>query len=225
MSGYDCPEWEDIARGLRQGQLSVDDSMPGVHKGWQRGVATHVDEAFRAGVVWPRLHSHEQALFRSQSGPMAGAPFSSIPWSSVTRFEPQEFRVLLLRRLWCPLPLSASKLPVWPSPRSKWPPPRSLSAHRSLGRRGFPLESAAARVWREAGGRVTTNVRVQDLDLPPRAGADNRRLEVVADGLSLFHGARGKGRVCRDSSGVGKSDPRDLRSRGAQERFKPRVWS
>ena len=59
-----------------------------------------------------------------------------------------------------------------------------------LGRRGFPLESAAARVCREAGGRVTTNVRVQDLDLPPRAGADNRRLEVVADGLPLFHGAQ-----------------------------------
>ena len=43
---------------------------------------------------------------------------------------------------------------------------------------------------REAGERVTTNVRVQDLDLPPRAGADNRRLEVVADGLPLFHGAQ-----------------------------------
>ena len=38
--------------------------------------------------------------------------------------------------------------------------------------------------------RVTTNVRVQDLDLPPTAGADNRRLEVVADGVPLFHGAQ-----------------------------------
>ena len=37
---------------------------------------------------------------------------------------------------------------------------------------------------------MTTNVRVQDLDLPPRAGADNLRLEVVADGLPLFHGAQ-----------------------------------
>ena len=35
VSGYDCPEWEDIARGLRQGQLLVDDGMPGVRKGWQ----------------------------------------------------------------------------------------------------------------------------------------------------------------------------------------------
>ena len=37
-----------------------------------------------------------------------------------------------------------------------------------LGRRGFVLESAAVRVCREAGGKVTFNVRVNDLDLPPR---------------------------------------------------------
>ena len=53
-----------------------------------------------------------------------------------------------------------------------------------------PLKSAAARVCKEARWRVTTNVRVQDLDLPPRAGADNRWLEVVADGLPSFHGAQ-----------------------------------
>ena len=38
------------------------------------------------------------------------------------------------------------------------------------------------------GGRVTLNVRVSDPDLPPRH--DQRRLEVVADGLPLFHGAQ-----------------------------------
>ena len=43
---------------------------------------------------------------------------------------------------------------------------------------------------REAGGRVTLNVRVSDLDLPPRGAHDQRRLEVVADGLPLFHGAQ-----------------------------------
>ena len=36
---------------------------------------------------------------------------------------------------------------------------------RVLGRRGYALESAAARICREAGGRVTTNVMVRDLDL------------------------------------------------------------
>ena len=47
-----------------------------------------------------------------------------------------------------------------------------------------------ARICREAGGRVTTNVMVRDLDLEHLQGPDGRRLEVVADGLPLFGGAQ-----------------------------------
>ena len=100
------------------------------------------------------------------------------------------FRALLLRRLWRPLPLSSSACRCGR-------PLDAFGHHRSacvvsgvLGRRGFALESAAARVCREAGGRVTLNVRVNDLDLPPRGAQDQRRLEVVADGVPLFHGAQ-----------------------------------
>ena len=45
-----------------------------------------------------------------------------------------------------------------------------------LGRRGFAVESAAARICREAGARVGAPI------------ADARRLEVVADGLPLHDG-------------------------------------
>ena len=58
-----------------------------------------------------------------------------------------------------------------------------------LGSRGFSLENAAARVCREAGARVSTNVFLRDLDLPV-ARHDARRLEVVAEGLPLFGGAQ-----------------------------------
>ena len=44
-------------------------------------------------------------------------------------------------------------------------------------------ESAAARVCRESGARVRTNVFVRDMDLAWHDHADGRRLEVVADGL------------------------------------------
>ena len=37
---------------------------------------------------------------------------------------------------------------------------------------------------------MSTNIRVQDLDLLPGGQLDDRRLEVVADGLPLFHGAQ-----------------------------------
>ena len=56
-------------------------------------------------------------------------------------------------------------------------------------RRGFAL-SAAARVCREAGARVTENVLVGDLDILAPDAADERRLEVIADGLPSFHGAQ-----------------------------------
>ena len=59
-----------------------------------------------------------------------------------------------------------------------------------LGRRAFALESAAARVWREAGACVTENVLVRDLDILAPDAADQWRLEVIADGLPLFHGGQ-----------------------------------
>ena len=46
------------------------------------------------------------------------------------------------------------------------------------------------RIYRETGGRVRTNVFVDDLDLPLFNKVDERRLEVVIDGLPLFRGAQ-----------------------------------
>ena len=47
-----------------------------------------------------------------------------------------------------------------------------------------------ARICREAGGRVTSNVMVCDLDLPAPDTSDSRRLEVVVDGLPFFGGCQ-----------------------------------
>ena len=84
---------------------------------------------------------------------MAAEPFSSFPTSRETRFDSQPFRLLLLRRLRLPLPLSACRcrcgrlLDVFGHHRA------ACATVRVLGRRGFALESAAARVCREAGTR------------------------------------------------------------------------
>ena len=59
-----------------------------------------------------------------------------------------------------------------------------------LGRRGFALESVGARICREAGARVSTNVFVRDLDLLAPNVHDARRLEIVAEGLPLYGGAQ-----------------------------------
>ena len=139
--------------------------------------------------VFPLLPESGRALVRSQSGTGSGVALSVSPSSIFTRIEPQLFRVLLLRRLRISLPSSRRFCRCG----------RSLDAfghHRAacsragvLGRRGFALESAAARICREAGGRVTTNVFVRDLDVAVPNALDGRRLE-VADGLPLFGGAQ-----------------------------------
>ena len=43
-------------------------------------------------------------------------------------------------------------------------------------------------VCREAGGRVATNVLIRDLDLDEFNAFDNRLVEVIADGLTLWQG-------------------------------------
>ena len=55
----------------------------------------------------PRLSQSEQALFRSQGGPLSSVPFTCFPTSPLTRFDASLFRVLLLPRLWLPLPPSS----------------------------------------------------------------------------------------------------------------------
>ena len=114
----------------------------------------------------------------------------AVPTTELLTIEPQQFHVLLLRRLRMPL------LPTGGKCRCRHPLD-PLGDHRAacaragvLVRRGYALESAVARVCREAGGRVRTNVFVRDLNLGAARPDDGRRIEVIADGLPLFHGAQ-----------------------------------
>ena len=136
------------------------------------------------------LDEPEEALLRSQGGPLASVPFTSLPTLRETTFAPQPFRLLLLRRLRLAVPLSA-----------RWcrcgRPLDCRGHHRSacaragiLGYRGYPMESVMARICREAGARVRTNVMVRDLDLGAFNHLDGRRLEIIADGLPLWRGAQ-----------------------------------
>ena len=135
------------------------------------------------------LADSERALLRAQSGPAAGMSLSAVPSSPQTRIESQLFRVLLLRRLRLPLP-PASRLCRCGRLLDNFGHHRASCAQAGvLGRRGFAVESVAARICREARGRVATNVLVRDLDIPVPVN-DGRRLEVVVDGLPLFGGAQ-----------------------------------
>ena len=75
--------------------------------GWQQAatdaVHTHVVES----TVRPRLNPTEEAMLRSQGGPLSGVPFQCFPSNVVSRFDSSQFHILLLRRLWLPLPSSS----------------------------------------------------------------------------------------------------------------------
>ena len=76
------------------------------------------------------------------------------------------------------------------------------------------MESVAARVCREAGARVRTNVFVRDMDLANHENLDGRRLEVVADGLPLHGGAQ----LAIDTTMVSPLHSNGVARRGASDR-------
>ena len=59
-----------------------------------------------------------------------------------------------------------------------------------LRSRGGPLERAAARICREGGARVTTNTRLADLNIQNLSRVDDRRIEVIANGLPMLGGSQ-----------------------------------
>ena len=64
-----------------------------------------------------------------------------------------------------------------------------------MGSQRILPESATKRIYREAKGRVRTNVFLRDMDLA-MPGVDGRRLEVVVDGLPL----RGRSQLAMDTT-------------------------
>ena len=177
-AGFPVAVW-DLARGLRPDPTPDEDPSNPKH-GWQYWATQPLDGQFIDAVVWPRLPDSSRTMLRSQSGPLASVLFTCCPIARHTTFDAQIFRTLLLRRLWLTLS-SSSRVCRCGRPLD------SCGHHRAacavvgvLGSRGFALESAAARV---AGGRVTIDSRIQDMDIVAPNQLDERRIEVLADGL------------------------------------------
>ena len=126
---------------------------------------------------------------RTQRGSLASTVFTTMPTNRMTRIEAQHFRNLLCRRLRLPLPSSSRTCRCGRQLDQFGPHRAACSETGVLGKRGFPLECAAAQVCREAGARVTPNAFVRDLDVGAFNGLDGRRIEVIADGLTLCQGS------------------------------------
>ena len=95
----------------------------------------------------------------------------------------------LLRRLRPPLPLTAAYCRCRRRQDALGDHLAACPRSGVLRARGAPLERAAARVCREAGASVATNVLVRDLNVAP-SRQDDRRIEVIANGLPLWGGVQ-----------------------------------
>ena len=164
VEGFEPPSWEALANGERPPMREPDAFEPADKRhGWQQA-ASRIERQHRSRLM-PRLAAQEQALLRSQSGPLAGVAFATTPSSYLKRIESHLFRVLLLRRLCLPLPLSSRQCRCG-RPLDVFGHHRAACARVGvLGRRGFAVVSAGARICREGGARVVTNALLRDFDL------------------------------------------------------------
>ena len=178
LDDMDVPQWSELAAGLRPPSREPEHHEPGAPRhGWKHEAAVCVERRYRHDSLFSRMTAPERAMVRSQAGPNAGVALSTCPCSPLSRIESPLFGGLLQRRLSLPLPLS-KRICGCGFPNDQFGHHRAACSRTGLlGRRGFPLESAAARICREAGGRVATNMFVRNMDLGAPNAADNRRLD------------------------------------------------
>ena len=190
-AGFVIPSWDDLIReGPNQG--SVEDEDPSQPRfGRQKDAVVAVHKAFLEGELRPLLDEPEEALLRSQGGSrrvrlfhqFAHAPGDHLRTSDLSGyFFPVVYAFLFLSQ-------HAGAGVAVHSTAVATTGVRARGAG-ILGYRGYPMESVMARICREAGAPVRTNVMVRDLDLGAFNHLDGRRLEIIADGLPLWRGAQ-----------------------------------
>ena len=148
--------------------------------GWQFQATQKVDDCHLIGGVWP-------LVARVAPGPGCHSPVSLPLCILVLTHSRSVFSSCVVSGSLCLVPLATAGVAVHSIPVVTTV---QLAQWQGFWGEGCVVDSAAARVCRDAGARVSLNVRVQDLDLARPDVLDNRRLEIVADGLSLFHGAQ-----------------------------------
>ena len=188
--GWTPPSWAELTQGIYPdpAATNTEEETPRT-RGWQQQATIPVHTAMY-NELQAAIPPASQALLQSQAGPFASRAFTTIPYSTEFEYPSHLFRILLLRRLRLHLPLSARscrcRRPLDP-----------LGDHRAacaqsgvLRARGGPLERAAARICREGGARVTTNTRLADLNIHNLSRVDDRRIEVIANGLPMWGGSQ-----------------------------------
>ena len=149
-------------------------------RGCQRHASQPADER-AAEMLFTTLTPASQALLHSQAGCYAGRAFTELELPS------QQFRVALLRRLRMPLPIAPRRCGCGNDLDQYGDHRAACATTGALAARAPALETAVAKICREAGGRVARNVAVANMNIASPI-TDGRRIEIVANGLQAYHG-------------------------------------
>ena len=162
-----------VGRGWHRTSIARGDVQDQPRCGWQREVSLKVEQHFRDTWLLPTITEPDQALLRSQGGPLVAAPFTSCPTDKLFRIEPQ-CSVFCCSAVFASTPLVTTQLRVAVHSTS-------LATIVQLAQwQGCWVGGASPwRAWWLA-------YAVKEVP----EWLDGRRLEVVADGLPLFGGAQ-----------------------------------
>ena len=146
--GFAVPTCEALAEGAHPENPDLEDDSPAPRVGWKRPASSSARRKCGQCSTRPSEHS----CF-PRGAPCVGSR-SLVSHPPRKHDLTQSFRLLLLRRLHLPLPLTARRCRCGRLLDSYGHHHAACARVGVLGRRGFALETVAARVCREAGGRV-----------------------------------------------------------------------
>ena len=181
------PTWAELANGARP-PLRQDADAGEWSQGWQFFAASTREHFFRK---WHcDFEGAGAARLRSRSGPGSAAVLGGCPTRPEYTMDASVFRTLVLDRLALPLPAVALKCEGCGAHVDREGIHYSCCTRTGrIRRRAAPTERIAARICREAGAVVKTNVLLRDMNVGVGAG-DGRQLEVLAQGLPCYAGAQ-----------------------------------
>ena len=149
-AGCVLPRWLELVDGVRPPvpEDTGDPFQP--RQGWQHYASNTVEELHLREAL-PALPPPQRALVRSQGGPLSSRPFVCCPTSRLTKFSSQSFVCCSSVVSTCPslcLPVTAGVAVLSTALATTGQLARLPGV---LGRRGFAVESAIARICREGG--------------------------------------------------------------------------
>ena len=166
------------------------DTQPGDWAdGWRYFGASTRNTFYLRRSMMPSFSPGRQTLMLSEGRACSGRRFSVLPTSPELTLSAERLRCLLLRRLRLPLAFARWRCRCDSSLDQEGDHRAACSRAGLLVSRGKILERMLARVCREAGARVATNViMLRGMNVAGVGAEDGRQIDALASGLPLYQG-------------------------------------